>query len=182
MHHVQVRRRISVVEGRPLTTLLLVATAVLLADQLTKMLVRLWLEPFVSLPIIKGVFHLTYVRNTGAAFGLMPGARPLFMATSAVVLIGIAAYWLIIKPRARWVVIALALVGSGALGNLIDRVSLGRVTDFLDFVLIGWPVFNIADIAIVTGVFMLVVWILVGPEQQEWGGTRFESVEDDERA
>lgn len=151
-----------------------VGATVLLADQLTKMLIRAWLDPSVSLSLIDGIFHITHVRNTGAAFGLMPGARPLFMATSAAVLLGIAAYWWIIRPRARWVVVALALLGGGALGNLIDRLAFGRVTDFLDFVLIGWPVFNIADVAIVTGVLMLIVWILVGPEPHEHVRESFE--------
>ncbi|MDZ4177698.1 MAG: signal peptidase II [Coriobacteriia bacterium] len=160
----QVGRRIAVEARRPLATFWIAGVVVLLVDQLTKALIRAWLDPAVSFPLIDGVFHITHVRNTGAAFGLMPGARPLFLATSALVLLGITAYWFVMRPRARWLVISLALVGSGATGNLIDRMSAGRVTDFLDFILIGFPVFNVADIGIVVGVGMLVVWILFGPE------------------
>jgi signal peptidase II len=161
---VQVGRRIAVEARRPLAAFWIASVVVLLFDQLTKALIRAWLDPAVSFPVIEGLFHITHVRNTGAAFGLMPGARPLFLATSALVLLGITAYWVVMRPRARWLVIALALVGAGATGNLIDRMSAGRVTDFLDFILIGFPVFNVADIGIVVGVGMLVVWILFGPE------------------
>lgn len=135
-------------------------------DQLTKLIVRRSMAPGESVPLVDGVFHLTYIRNLGAAFGLLPGARPLFVLTTTFVLFVIAAYWRRDRP-AQWpVVVALGLVSGGAFGNLVDRVWLGRVTDFFDFTLIDFPVFNIADSCIVIGVGMLTGWLLFGPEQE----------------
>jgi len=121
--------------------------------------------PSTSIPVIEGVFHITFVRNMGAAFGLMPGKQPLFIATSLVVVLGVLGYWILQRPRSRWLVIAMGLVMGGAIGNLIDRsTATGLVTDFFDFTLIDFPVFNIADTAIVCGVGMLVIWVLFAPE------------------
>jgi len=144
---------------------LAVLFGVLIVDQTSKAVVRGALAPSESLALVSDVFHLTHVRNAGAAFGLMPGQRELFVMTSTIVIGAIAVYWLWQRPKARWLVRALGLVAGGAMGNLIDRVSLGRVTDFLDF---RWfPVFNLADSAIVIGVGLLVLWILFGPEAGE---------------
>lgn len=118
-----------------------------------------------SLPVIDGVLHLTYVRNLGAAFGLLPGAQPLFITTSVLVLVFVAGFWMKMRPVERTLVVALALLCGGALGNLIDRIFLGKVTDFLDIALIDFPVFNVADIAIVFGVGLLTIWLLFAPEE-----------------
>jgi len=118
-----------------------------------------------SVRLIPHVLHLTYVRNEGAAFGLFPGRQPVFIVTSFLVLFVIAAFWRRTRP-AQWpVVIALGLVAAGAVGNLIDRVVLGYVTDFFEFGFIEFPVFNVADSCIVVGVAILMFWILFGPEE-----------------
>jgi len=119
-----------------------------------------------SIPLLDGVFHLTYVRNAGAAFGLFPGRQSIFMLTSAVVLFVIAAYWRRSRPTAWPVVIGLGLVTGGSIGNLIDRAWLGRVTDLFDFTLIDFPVFNVADTAIIVGVGMLIAWLVFVPEPE----------------
>lgn len=142
------------------------ALAVLL-DQLTKIWVRATLYPNESIPLVPGLLNLTFVRNTGAAFGLMPGRRELFMTTSVVVILGVLVFMAFARPHARWLVISLALVAGGAVGNLIDRSLVGRVTDFLEFAFVSFPVWNIADAAIVVGTAMLVVWVLFGPEPGE---------------
>jgi signal peptidase II len=77
----------------------------------------------------------------------------------------IAAYWRRARPVQWPVVIALAMIASGALGNLLDRAVIGHVTDFFEFGFVSFPVFNVADMAIVGGVGVLMVWILFGPEQ-----------------
>lgn len=118
-----------------------------------------------SIALIPYVIRLTSVRNTGAAFGLLPGRQPVFVLTSLLVLFAIAAYWRRVRPVQWPVVVALAMVTAGALGNLIDRAVIGRVTDFFEFVFVSFPVFNVADIAILGGVGVLMVWILFGPEQ-----------------
>jgi signal peptidase II len=137
---------------------------VLVVDQLSKAWVRAAFLPQQSVPVIQNVFHLTYVRNLGAAFGLFPGARSVFMLTTTAVLFVIAAYWRRARPTAWPIVIALALVTGGAIGNLIDRAWLGQVTDFFDFTFLDFPVFNIADSGVVIGVIILMAWILFGPD------------------
>ena len=112
----------------------------------------------------EGLFHLTYVRNPGAAFGLFAKhgeafRRPFFLAVTAIalVVIGVVVRRL---PRGRpWTLTSLALVFGGALGNLIDRAFRGYVVDFFD-AYIGsyhWPVFNVADSVICIGVGILIV-------------------------
>lgn len=116
--------------------------------------------------VVPGVLNLTFVHNVGAAFGLFPGRQPVFIATSFVVLFVIAAYWRRARPREWPVVVALGLVCAGALGNLIDRALSGRVTDFFEFGFVQFPVFNVADMAIVFGVGILALWILFGPQPE----------------
>jgi len=136
-------------------------------DQFVKIGVRIVFHEGESVPVIPGVFNLTYVRNIGAAFGLFPGRQPVFIATSLAVLFVVAAYWRRARPAEWPVVVALGLVSAGALGNLIDRAFLGQVTDFFDFTLIDFPVFNVADSAIVVGVGVLAMWILFGPQDDD---------------
>ncbi len=123
------------------------------------------MQPSESFPIVWGVFHLTHVRNTGAAFGLMPGRRSLFVLNSAVVLLAVVVYLLWKRPTSRWLLFAFALVAGGATGNLVDRLVSGRVTDFMDFRV--FPVFNVADSCIFIGAVMLIIWILFYPEESE---------------
>jgi signal peptidase II len=110
------------------------------------------------------VINLTMVRNSGAAFGLFPGQRPVFVLTSLMVLFVIAAYWRRARPKQWPVVIAFAAIAGGSIGNLIDRALIGYVTDFFEFAFVRFPVFNIADMGIVCGVGVLMIWILFGPQ------------------
>jgi signal peptidase II len=172
--------------GHPDRVFWWVASITLLLDQVSKALVRVmwssvaerhpldriiaaYLEPVFrpseSLPLVGQSLRLTYVRNTGAAFGMFPGYQPLFIATSIVVLVVVGAYWRRARPAAWPVVVALGLVTGGAMGNLIDRALLVTVTDFFDVAIIDFPVFNIADSAIFVGVGILVFWLLFGPEE-----------------
>lgn len=118
---------------------------------------------------LPGFIDLTYVRNIGAAFGLFPGRQPVFIAVSLVVLVVIAGYWRRARPNLAIIIVALALITAGAVGNLIDRAVIGRVTDFLSFAFVDFPVFNVADAAIVTGTAILIVWLLFAPEPQRPG-------------
>lgn len=144
----------------------LFAVGTLLVDQISKAIVRVQMVPGESVALIDGVFHLTYVRNAGAAFGLFPGQQSVFMLTTGIVLFVIGAYWRRARPDAWPIVTALGLISGGSVGNLIDRAFLGRVTDFFDATLIDFPVFNIADCGIVIGVGILIVWLLVVPEPE----------------
>lgn len=149
---------------------------VLIADQVTKALIRAKLAVGASVPLIDGFMDLTHVRNTGAAFGLFPGRIPVFVGISTLVLAGIVWVWWRMKPRSTWAVLALGLIAGGAMGNLIDRITAGRVTDFFD---VGWwPVFNVADIALDVGVAVLLVWLLFSREMNEAGSTPVEVDEE----
>ncbi|MBI3319439.1 MAG: signal peptidase II [Candidatus Omnitrophica bacterium] len=130
------------------------------ADQLTKEAVRSHCEPGQSIPLIPSVLHLTYVQNTGAAFGLFRGHPSVFIVLSVIIGVGV----LLELLRHRHLIwptdLALSLILGGAAGNLIDRVSWGWVIDFID--LRVWPVFNLADSAITVGVTLL-LWQTIRP-------------------
>lgn len=150
---------------RPATVFAGVFSAVLVLDQLTKQLVRTFMvPPGTSVHVLGPLLRLVHVRNAGASFGMLPGHAPVFMTVTVLVLAGVAVYWLRVRPRRGLLVVALASVAAGAVGNLIDRAVSGLVTDFIQLPF-DFPVFNIADTAIVTGVAMLVWWVLFGPAE-----------------
>ena len=126
----------------------IIVITVLSLDQLTKFLVTKNLLLNQSVALIKGIFHLTLIHNRGAAFGILKNQTPLFIITSLFDIILIY-FNLQAHKKASSYSIALSLILAGALGNLIDRLFLGYVIDFLDFRI--WPVFNIADSAITVG-------------------------------
>lgn len=139
---------------------LILGLIVILLDQLTKLWVRTTFvcggEPQAVIP---GLFNLVYVRNTGAAWGMLGGQQVLLVGLSVVVLILLAiCHRRLLNPTLDHR-IALGLMTGGILGNLIDRIRLGWVTDFLDFHLgtVHWPAFNIADsaICIAVGIYLL---------------------------
>ncbi len=169
MYHVQGSRGVAVESRHPGALLLGVLGVTLLLDQVTKIAVRASMHPSQSIPLIEDVFHLTYVRNTGAAFGLMPGKQSLFIVTTSLVLLAIALYWWRARPRGILLSVSLGLVAGGAIGNLIDRVVAGRVTDFFDVRF--WPVFNIADIGVVVGAAGLFLWALFAPIEERGEGS-----------
>lgn len=144
--------------------MIIVSVFVLAADIISKYLVKRGLEPYESIPVIRNIFHITYVQNTGAAFSILKGKTFLFTTVSFVVILGII-FILIKYPIKRKIFgIVMGLILGGAIGNLIDRVRYGYVVDFLDFRI--WPVFNIADCAIVIGVIVLVYLITFDSEFQ----------------
>jgi signal peptidase II len=154
------------------------AALVFAIDQATKAAARAYLALAPPIPIVPGVFELSYVHNRGAAFGLMAGMQPLFIVTSLLVLGGIAYVWFRYHPNGGFIVLALGLVCGGAVGNLVDRAVSGQVTDF--FYLHFWPVFNIADSAIVVGVSILVIWLLFHADEAEVAPEAPDRAEDGE--
>lgn len=143
---------------------LLIAAAVLVADQLTKWAVLDRFSPETIVTVIPGLFSLVRVENRGIAFGLLSGlssgiAFTVILAVSMAVL-GVICYLLWkTAPDARRASAALALILGGATGNFADRIVRGRVVDFLDFYIrdYHWPAFNIADSAIVIGAGLLLM-------------------------
>ena len=132
----------------------IIVISILFFDQAAKFLVVKNLSLNQSVPVVRGIFHISLVHNRGAAFGLLNNQMPVFVVATVLAVILIA---LSLKhSRAHKLSlynIALYLILAGALGNLIDRLFLGYVVDFLDFRV--WPVFNIADSAITIGAVLL---------------------------
>jgi len=132
----------------------LIIASIIIIDQITKILVERNFMEFQSIGIIENIFHLTYVPNYGAAFGILKNKTLFFIVISFIVIIGILILLLYIPNQRNILKFALVLQAGGAMGNLIDRIRLGYVIDFLDFRI--WPVFNIADMAIVIGALLLI--------------------------
>lgn len=152
---------------------LLLALGVVVLDQATKALVVARIPLHANVPVIRGFFDLTHVRNTGAAFGVFAAAgsaRPLLVILlAAAVFAGVAVWAWTSPPGHRLLQTALALVQGGAVGNLIDRVRFQAVTDFLRFYVDRWewPSFNVADSAISVGVVLLAWDVWRRPEPAE---------------
>ena len=146
---------------RPLRDVLFfgLAIGVFFLDQLTKSVIREHLLPGQSIPE-EGWFRITHVTNTGAAFGLFTNQSVFLLATTLVGLTAIVAYYVYPPVNTPFLTVSLGLQLGGAIGNLVDRLRLGHVTDFLDFRI--WPVFNVADSAIVVGVCVLGFFLLWG--------------------
>ena len=147
---------------KPFRLLAIVTAVILVLDQATKLYVDSHFELYESVPVISGWFHLTYIRNQGAAFGILSNSAlrvPFFIAVAVVALLVILWYLRQLRADQTLGAFALALIFAGALGNLIDRVRLGEVIDFLDVFWNHhhWPAFNVADSAICVGV-ALMVW------------------------
>jgi signal peptidase II len=148
-----------------------IAVLVAVADQIAKAVVlrTLPLGEAGTVPLWPGTFHLTHVHNRGAAFSLLEGRLGLILAAGILISAGIVAT----ERRANGklpvlIGTALALPLGGAIGNLIDRVRFGYVVDFLDFRLIHFPVFNLADSAITIGIALLILCSLI-PEKSTPG-------------
>lgn len=130
-------------------------------DQLTKWLAVVYLDLHESIPLWDGVFHFTYERNPGAAWGILKDDRWVFMLFSTLAIIGISIYLFGFCKQSKWIKIPLAMIIGGGIGNMIDRVLLGYVIDFLDFTLIDFPVFNVADSFVTVGAFWLIGVMLI---------------------
>lgn len=127
---------------------------VFILDQLVKHTVLGSMHLGESIPIIKDVFHITFVLNPGAAFGMLEHQRWIFIAVALLVVVLALVFYKHIQRESLITRIGAGLLLGGALGNLLDRIQSGLVVDFLDFRI--WPVFNIADIAICGGAAMLI--------------------------
>jgi signal peptidase II len=139
-----------------------VAALVLVVDQITKYMVLTHLavgEVWSPIRFLMPFVRVTHITNTGAAFGMFREYGVFFAVVAVVVVIGIVAFYRYLPPRQGWLRVSLGLQLGGALGNLLDRIRLGNVVDFIDFRI--WPaVFNLADTAIVVGVAILAFFLL----------------------
>lgn len=130
-------------------------------DQLTKAIVVANLELGESIPLWPGVFHFTRIGNTGAAFGMLSQHRWVFLVVSAVAIVALSVYLVLDRTVPLPVGIAFSLMVGGGVGNMIDRLTTGVVVDFLDFRLINFAVFNVADSFVCIGAALMAVYLLV---------------------
>lgn len=146
-----------------------IASLMVVIDQLTKLYIHANFNLGESVPVIRDIFHITYVRNIGAAFGIFREMgetfRHLFFLSMPPVAMVIILFMLRSVPNTdRWQICSLSLIFGGAVGNYIDRLRFGYVVDFLDFHYKNvwtYPAFNVADSAIVTGVCLLLLLMTV---------------------
>ncbi len=138
-----------------------IALLVLVLDQITKYLVQTQVT-LQNVTILEKFFYLTYMKNTGAAWSMFSGQTMVLALVSAVA-VGIMIGYLLAKKPGKWMTLAVSLMIGGALGNLVDRLFLGYVRDFLNFYIFGYdfPVFNVADMALCIGVFIIIVWTIL---------------------
>lgn len=131
---------------------------VVILDQLSKYWIQNRFSVHESIPLIRNIFHFTYVQNIGAAFGILQNQRIFFVLITLVVILGIFIFVHRQNNIHKVAVYSLSMIVAGAIGNLIDRIRLGYVVDFFDFRI--WPVFNVADISIVVGAILLSYYII----------------------
>lgn len=142
------------------------AAVVLICDQVTKTIAEERIAIGEQIELL-GPLELTLTHNTGVAFGLAGGAgAPLVFVT--LIALGAVVYLFSRNPARPWMWLAIGLLAGGALGNLVDRVRLGKVTDFID--LPPWPPFNLADVGITVGVVLLVILYLLDSRAETEGG------------
>jgi signal peptidase II len=140
---------------------------ILVFDQLTKMIVDGTMSLHQSIPIIDGLFSLTYVRNTGAAFGIFSGSHEAFRLPFLILVSVLALGFVVVmlkrlRDEEKGLITALSLIIGGAIGNLVDRILYGEVIDFLDFYWshYHWPAFNVADSCITIGVLITLFYLI----------------------
>lgn len=134
-----------------------IAFLIIFLDQLSKWIIQMKMYLGESISIVDNVFHLTYILNDGAAFGILSNQKIFFVIFTVILLIALLIYRHF-HGKDDLHTVALGLILGGATGNLIDRLRLGAVVDFFDFRV--WPIFNVADIAIVLGSVLLIYSLL----------------------
>ena len=148
---------------------IIIAAAIVIVDQIAKLLVMANIGPTDCFHIIPGLFDFVYVKNTGAAFSILSENTGLLSIVSVLFCIGMGIFWHIKKPQHKLLCTSLTMLFAGALGNAIDRIIRGFVVDFISTAFMTFPVFNIADIAITVGAVLLIIYILFFDKDEEDG-------------
>ena len=142
---------------------LIIIAGIVFLDQLSKWLTVINLDLHGTFPLIQDVFHFTYVRNTGAAFSIFdaPNERWIFMSISTVAIIALSIYLWKNRNGNKLLGVALSFIVGGGIGNMIDRCLLGYVIDMLDFRLIHFAIFNVADSFVCVGVGLFALQVIL---------------------
>jgi signal peptidase II len=167
--------------------ILWISVAVFILDQFSKWIIQSSMELYASIQVLGNFFRITFVENPGMAFGLQMGNNMFFTVFAVLASFAIVYYLMQLPANQRWARWALALILGGAMGNLSDRLLRGKVIDFLDFEFFNihipafkilfldfpgyeldrWPVFNVADMAVTVGMFMLLMFIIFEKDENE---------------
>lgn len=135
------------------------AVLIVVIDQLLKLLVVNTIKTGGSVEILGGLVNFQYVENRGMAFGMLKDCRWIFIIFTVIVVIGVIIYMVKIKPQSKFLLASLALILGGGVGNLIDRIFLGYVVDYIQLSFFS-PVCNFADYCITIGTVLLIIYIL----------------------
>ena len=143
---------------------ILIALGTVILDQVSKLLIVKYLDPSEPFVVINGIFRFTYVENDGAAFGMLDNHRWIFMVLSVLGIAALCVYLWKFTPPSKLAITAIAFIIGGGIGNMIDRIRLGFVIDFIDFYALPnlWKwVFNVADAFVCIGAGMLILYLLI---------------------
>jgi signal peptidase II len=148
---------------------ILILLGVIILDRVVKWLVYTNMDLGQTIPIIDNIFHITYIRNTGAAFSIMEG-QSAFLIGLPILFIVAAIVFMFIRRKSLepMLCVALCFICGGGLGNLIDRIAIGYVVDMFDFRV--FPVFNVADIFVCMGCGLLILYVLIGNKKGDKDG------------
>ena len=139
----------------------LITLLLIIIDQASKIAVLKYLKPISTTVVIKDILSLTYVENRGAAFGILQNSRWLFIIFTVVVIAVLIAYTIKKKISNKLYKTSSALIISGGIGNLIDRIFRGYVVDMIEVTFINYPVFNFADCCVVVGAILFCLYVLI---------------------
>lgn len=137
-----------------------------LIDQFTKWLAVKFLQPIPTFPLIEKVLHLTYVENTGAAFGMLKDHRWVFITISTLAILAFIAYLYLGHAETTLYGVGMSMIISGGIGNMIDRLAFGYVVDFIDFRLINFAIFNGADSIVCIGAGVMVLALILDMKKE----------------
>ena len=127
-------------------------------DQITKYFIQTNMDLNKSVPVVEGIFHITYIHNYGAAFSILQGKQIVLIGVTLIAIAAVLTYMFINRKSSHWsLMLSLAFIAGGGIGNLINRIRVGYVVDFLDFRF--FPIFNIADICVCCGAGLLIIYM-----------------------
>lgn len=137
---------------------------IVIFDQITKMLIRYFMQVDQTVSVIGNLVQLHYILNPGMAFGLQVGNRFFYIFFTCLASLIIFIFMFKLDEDQKWSRLALSLILGGALGNLIDRIGMGKVVDFIKISI--WPIFNVADIMVTIGMVILILVVLLDNKKQ----------------
>lgn len=148
--------------------ILFLSTGLVLVDQIIKLIITKSMFLYQSIKVIPNFLYITYVENDGAAFSILSGGRWFFVIIGVIALVLMFKFIYDDSKVSKFDTISYSLTTSGIVGNLIDRIYLGKVIDYIDVRILNFPIFNFADICIVIGTFMIIYILVIKGDSDEF--------------